>query len=289
MTSALECRGLSKSFGKLKAVNNLSFSLEENKIYALLGRNGAGKTTLLRMISSELLRDSGNIEVYGEEVFENTGALEKICFVKEKAYPDGDKKVRDIFKIASVLYKNWDEAFKNQLLDVFEIKLNKPYSSLSRGGQSMVGLIIGLASRAEITIFDEPVLGLDAAVREDFYRILLKDYEDNPRTIIISTHLIEESSTIFEEVVIINDGELMLKNSVEELLRKAYFISGRRDEIEGAIEGLRLIHEEAFGGTTIFGVFGDMTEGQRQYFIERNIDISPMPLQKLFVYITKKA
>lgn len=286
---ALVLKGLSKRYGKLEALKIEDLEFENNKIYGLLGRNGAGKTTMLRLINNEIIRNSGDIRAFGEEVFENSKALEKICLIKEKVYPDEDKRVKDIFKLASILYLNWDEEYKKHLVQSFKIDDKKRYKNLSRGMQSVVGLIVGLASRAPITIFDEPALGLDAAHRDDFYRLLLEDYEKSPRTIIISTHLIDEAASIFEKVIILDKGQVKLSQDTIELSEKAKFLSGRRETIEEMLKGKKIIHQESFGATAIYGVLDDFNEEELSKLRSSNIEISPMPLQKLFINLTKES
>ena len=149
-----------------------------------------------------------------------------------------------------------------------------------------MGLIIGLASRSRITIFDEPTLGLDAAMRYKFYNLLLEDYEINPRTVIISTHLIDEVSNLFEEVIIINDNRIALKDNVDSLVKKSYFLSGREDNINSVIKGKKIIHSEEFGSTKIVGIYGILDEEELDNIKANNIEISNIPLQKLFIYLT---
>lgn len=288
MNSAIHCKGLTKVYRKTEAVKGIDLTMHENKIYGLLGRNGAGKTTLLNLICSEIIRDSGEVKIYGEEVFENSNALANICFVKEKGFSTEDKKAEEIFAIASILYKNWDEQYKNSLVKEFNLNTKKKYKNLSRGTQSIVGLIIGLASRARITIFDEPSLGLDAAAREKFYNLLLQDYGINPRTIIISTHLIDEVSNMFEEVIILNKGEIKIQEDVVSLLEKARFISGKEEVIMPLVSGKKVIHKESFGATSIIGVWGKFNDKELKILRENNLEISPMPLQKLFIYLTEE-
>lgn len=288
MAVAIECRDLSKSFRKVEALKNINLTLEEGKVYGLLGRNGAGKTTLLNLLCCQIMRDSGEIKVFGEEVFENTRALENICLVKEKELPIEDQRISRILKTASILYKDWDEGYKDFLVKEFNLDVKKKYKNLSRGMKSILGVIIGLASNVRITIFDEPSLGLDAAVRDKFYSLLLKDYEERKRTIILSTHLIDEVSSLFEEVIILDEGKIQLKEELPILLDKARFLSGREENIMPAIKDKRILHREAFGSTSIVGVLGDFSSRELEELRENNVDISPMPLQKLFIYLTEK-
>ncbi|MBU3210591.1 ABC transporter ATP-binding protein [Clostridium algidicarnis] len=288
MVVAIRCENLSKSYGKVEAVKSVNLALEEDKIYGLLGRNGAGKSTLANLIASQIIRDSGSINIFNEEVFENTKALENICLVKEKELPMEEMRVKKIFEIAGILYKSWDENYKEFLVKEFNLDVKKKYKNLSRGNKSIAQLIIGLSSRAKITIFDEPSLGLDAAVREKFYNILLKDYEENKRTIILSTHLIDEVSNLFEEVIIMNKGEVILKEEVTTLLEKAHFLRGREEIILPLIKDKELVYKDEFGATAIIGVIGVFKKEELKELKDKNVEISPIPLQKLFIYITEK-
>ncbi|MBU5256931.1 ABC transporter ATP-binding protein [Tissierella praeacuta] len=283
----LEIRNLSKFYGKNKVLTDINLDIEENKIYGLLGRNGAGKTTLLKLIASQILKDDGEIKLDGEEIFENSKAMEDICLVKDFPNSVKERKVKDILALGKIIYKDWDEEYKNYLIREFDLNIRKKLLKLSTGNKTIVGLIIGLASRSRITIFDEPTIGLDAAMRYKFYNLLLEDYEKNPRTIIISTHLIDEVANLFEEVIILNNKRIILKNEVNSLKEKSHFLSGREDLINPIIKDKKVIHKEEFGSTKIVGIYGDLTEQEINYARNKNIDISNIPLQKLFIYLTE--
>jgi ABC-2 type transport system ATP-binding protein len=289
----LEIKGLSKSFGRHKVLTDIDLIIEENKIYGLFGRNGVGKTTLLKMISGQLSRNSGEIKLDGLDVLENDKAMENLCLVREFSNSIKEMKVKDIFSLASIIYKDWDEEYKNYLIQEFNLRIrnsffsNTKFSKLSTGNQTIVGLIIGLASRARITMFDEPTLGLDAAMRYKFYNLLLADYEENPRTIIISTHLIDEVSNLFEEILILNDEKIALHENVDSLREKSYFLTGREDNINSVIKNKKVIYTDNFGSTKIVGIYGELTEDEIREIKSNNIEIDNIPLQKLFIYLTE--
>lgn len=283
----IEINSLNKSYGKNKVLRDINLIMDENKIYGLLGRNGVGKTTLLKLISGQLVRNSGAIKLDGVEVFENQDTTEEFCLVREYSPSIKDTKVKDILFAARSLFKNWDKDYEKFLIKEFGLNIRKKVTKLSTGNQTMVGLIIGLASRARITMFDEPTGGLDAAMRYKFYNLLLEDYEKNPRTIIISTHLIDEVSNLFEEVIILNDERVALQDDVDSLKSKSYFLSGRGDSINEFIKDRRVIHSEEFGSTKIVGIFGELSDDEIDELKNNNIDVSGIPLQKLFVYLTE--
>lgn len=283
----IEIKGLNKSYGKNKVLTDIDLLLEEEKIYGLLGRNGVGKTTLLKLISGQLVKNSGEIKLDGAEIFENQEAVEDICLVREFSNPVKEMKVKTILRAARMLFKDWDREYEDFLIKEFSLNPKRKFLKLSTGNQTIVGLIIGLASRARITAFDEPTGGLDAAMRYKFYNLLLEDYEKNPRTVIISTHLIDEVSNLFEEVIILNDRKLALKEDVDSLKSKAYFLSGRQEVLNEVIRDKRVIHREEFGTTMIVGIFGDLSDKEIDEINKRNIEISNIPLQKLFIYLTE--
>lgn len=282
----IQIKSLNKSYGKVEVLKDISLELEEGKIYGLLGRNGAGKTTLLRIISNKLKENSGHVKVFGEEVFENKSIVEDILMIDEHRPELNDMKVKSIFQMAKILHKNWDEDYKNLLVKKFKVNEKKKYEKLSRGNQTVIGLIIGLASRSRLTIFDEPSAGLDAGYRDEFYKLLLEDFQKYPRTIIISTHLIDELANLFEEVIILKDKKIFIKDEVENLVDKAYFVNGKRESVDRFIENKRLIHREAFGSNIILGIFDDLSADEKSAMRENNLEVGKIPLQKLFVYLT---
>lgn len=213
--------------------------------------------------------------------------MEDICLVKDFPNSVKERKVKEILALAKILYKDWDEEYKNYLVKEFNLNTKKKLLKLSTGNQTILGLIIGLASRSRIIMFDEPTLGLDAAMRYKFYNLLLEDYEKNPRTIIISTHLIDEVANLFEEVIILDDERIALKDEVNALKERSYFLSGREDIINSITKDKRVIHREEFGSTKIVGIYGSLTEQEIKYIKANNIEMSNMPLQKLFIYLTE--
>ncbi|MDR1002951.1 MAG: ABC transporter ATP-binding protein [Oscillospiraceae bacterium] len=277
---AIEIKGLTKTYGSHKAIDNMSLSLEPNKIYGLLGRNGAGKTTLLNILTGRLFADAGkgNVKVFGSPVYENVDILKQICYVEEKGFYSGVLKVSDILSVVRGLYPTWDMEYEKRLLLLFELDTRKQYRQLSRGMESSLGLVIGLASRAPLTIFDEPSLGLDAVIRERFYSEIIEDFTENPRTVIISTHLIDEVNSLFEEVVIVNDGKLLLKADCAELKSKGFYLSGREEAVRKAAEGAVVLSEERFGGSLTLSVYSE-----KEIAPTEGAEVQPMSLQKLFV------
>lgn len=286
MNPILTVNGLTKTYGNFRAVDNVSFSLEENRIYGMLGRNGAGKTTIMNMITAQLFPSSGEVKVFGEAPYENDRVLERICLIKEsQQYPDNFN-VEDVLAMASIFYPRWDQAFAASLLDDFQLPLKCKMKKLSRGMLSAVGIILGLASRAPLTIFDEPYLGLDAVARTLFYDRLMEDYSEHPRTVLLSTHLIDEVSMLLEHVFIIDNGKLLLDEAADALRGRAYSVVGTPAKVEAFSAGRQVIHRDTFGSLASATILGQADADVRIEANELNLELASVSVQQLFVHLT---
>lgn len=284
--ACIKISNLTKEYGKYKVLDNVSLTIEENKIYGLLGRNGAGKTTLLNLITNRIFQTEGTITIDDENVVENGTALEKIYFMTElDLYPEG-MKVKELFKWTKEFYSNFDMDYAIRLSKKFGININKKYKELSTGYSSICKIIITLASGAEILIFDEPVLGLDANHRDMFYKELVANYIDEPKTIILSTHIIEEVSEILEKVIIIKDGKLLGDKEVESLLGGAYLVSGSSENVAKYIANKKCINIETIAGFKEATIIGELSEEDNNQIKELRLEISKVELQKLFIHLT---
>ena len=288
MNAVVEVEGLSKRFGQLAAIDDATFRIEENLIYGLLGRNGAGKTTMMQLITGQDFLSEGNIRVFGENPVENSRALAGVCFVKEsQKYPD-DFKPKHVLKSAPWFFPNWDAAFAERLVADFRLPLNRRIKKLSRGQLSAVGVIVGLASRAPLTFFDEPYLGLDAVARQIFYDRLLEDYAEHPRTVVLSTHLIDEVSNLLEHVIVIDEGRIIMDAPADELRGSATTVAGQRAAVDEFTAGREVLHRDLLGGLSSVTV-GRLTAAERQAATAAGLELAPVSLQQLVVRITTNA
>ena len=282
----IKISNLTKTYGKSKVLNNVSLTIEENKIYGLLGRNGAGKTTLLNLITNRIFPSEGIITIDNESVIESDESIGKIYFMTEQdLYPQG-LKVKELFKWTSEFYESFNMEYALNLCKKFELDANKKFKELSTGYSSICKIIITLSSGAEILIFDEPVLGLDANHRDLFYKELVANYIDEPKTIILSTQIIEEVSEILEKVIIIKEGKLLSDKEVENLLSEAYIVSGAEDIIDQYIKNKNCINIDTIAGFKAATIIGRVTEEDKKIIEQTNIEISKVELQKLFIHLT---
>ena len=285
--SSIELTSVCKSYGEKEILSDISLKIEEGKIYGLLGRNGVGKTTLLHLITNRDFLSKGLILVDGEEIYENNNVLSKIYFMEEKNLLPLDMKIIDIFNWTKEFYENFNMDYAKELSKHFQLDINKKLKKLSTGYKSITKLIITLASGAQILIFDEPILGLDANHRELFYKELLKNYTENQNTIIISTHMIEEISDLLEKVIILKDKKVIANDYVENLLELAYCVGGSDIKIDEYIKDKKIIAEETLGTYKKVTILEEKTHEDYEKIDELNLDISKVELQKLFIHLTE--
>ncbi len=315
MSNVVEVRNLTKSYGNVTAVDQVSFSIEANKIYGLLGRNGAGKTTIMRIITAQEFATSGDVKVFGEAPYENSRVLSQICFVKDSQKYPNYYRVIDVLEQAALFFPYWDREYAFALVEEFRLPLdrrmkalsrgmtgrqiepeqaiapNRRMKALSRGMLTAVGIIVGLASRAPLTIFDEPYLGLDAVARGLFYDRLLEDYAEHPRTVILSTHLIDEVSRLLEHIFVVDQGRLMLDEEADALRGRAFAVVGPAAKVDTFTAGKELLDRKPFGGlvsATVMGSGGNGDASDRKLAEALGLEVVPVSLQQLFVHLTSE-
>ena len=283
----LICENITKNYKSKDALDSVNLTLAKGKIYGLIGRNGAGKTTLLSILSAQNPPSEGSVVLETEagrlSVWENEKALSHICFSRElnvgKNTALSATKVKDYLRTASVYLPHWDQKLADELIRKFHLDVKQKIGKLSKGMVSMVTIIVALASKADFTFLDEPVSGLDVVAREQFYRILLEEFTETGRTFVVSTHIMEEAADLFEEVIILKEGKLLLKENTEELLESCLHISGKAEEVDRATEGLEKHYEERLGRSK--SVMVRLKPGQE--LPDAEVTVQPMNLEKVFV------
>ncbi|RJL27098.1 ATP-binding cassette domain-containing protein [Bailinhaonella thermotolerans] len=273
-------------YGEATALDRMTFSLAENKIYGLLGRNGSGKTSLLSVLAGFRRETSGRVRVDGRPVFENGALTREISLIRDAGETIDIGTVGDVFYFAEWLRPRWDGAFARELLDLFGLKPKMNVKTMSKGQRSALGVVVGLAGRAPLTMFDEAYLGMDAPSRYAFYDALLADYAEHPRTIILSTHLIEEIGALFEDVLIIDRGRLVVHEDRDTLLSRGTSVTGPAAQVEAFTAGMNVLGTKELGPTRSAAVYGELDEARRRKAAEAGLELGPISLQDLFVHLT---
>lgn len=289
----LKAENVVKRYGKKEVLHGVSVSIEPGVIYGLIGRNGAGKTTLLGILTAQNTMDSGAVTYGGEPVWENEKVLADLCFSRELSpmmmFGENSYKVKDYLTAAAIYYPHWDKAYAERLVQRFGLDRKKKISKLSKGMMSMVTIVLALASKAPITILDEPVAGLDVVAREDFYRLLMEEYTATGRTFIVSTHIIEEAANVFEQVILMDDGNIAEIADTQDFIGSFSFVSGRDGDVDAVCAKLgqnRLLHTEMFGRQKGVALRAPVAEaGAAAAAAGVDVDVTPVSLQKAFVYL----
>jgi ABC-2 type transport system ATP-binding protein len=283
MTAAISVAGLTRRYRDQVALDDVSVELEAGSITGLLGRNGAGKTTLLRILAGQEFPSAGSVRVLGQPPAENEPVLRRMVFVREdQAYPD--IKVGHALRAASWFHPNWDAGLAGQLIADFGLGPKKSIKRLSRGMRSALGITIGLAARAEVTLFDEPYAGLDAVARQIFYDRLLAEYAERPRTILLSTHLIDEAAALFERVVVIDQGRVVLEAAADGLRGVATTVSGPVLAVQDFTAGRPIWNQRRLGSQASVVTVGQLDEASRARARSLGLDLVPLTLQQLVVH-----
>jgi ABC-2 type transport system ATP-binding protein len=273
---------LTRHYGDQLALDGVSFELEAGSITGLLGRNGAGKTTLLRILAGQEFASAGSVQVLGAGPAENEPVLRRIVFVREdQIYPDFA--VRHALRAASWFYPNWNAALADELLAAFELPAGRAIKKLSRGMRSALGIIIGLAARAEVTLFDEPYAGLDAVAREVFYDRLLADYAEHPRTVLLSTHLIDEAAGLLERVILLDRGRVVLEAAADELRGSVVRVSGHTVAVTEFAGGRPVWQRRRVASQESVVLVGALGDAERAQARTLRLTLEPLTLQQVVV------
>lgn len=278
-------------FDDTRALDEVTLTWPANQIHGLLGRNGAGKSTLLGLIGSLRTPDGGRVLVDGAEPFENAGLTEQICLIRESGDVLGDEKISVNLDMQERTRPTFDREYADVLVEAFGLPVKKKTSALSRGQSSAFGVVVGLASRCPVTIFDEVHLGMDAPSRQLFYDALLADFGQNPRTFVLSSHLISEIENMLETVTILHRGSVLLQTDAEQIRGRGVTITGPTRALDALIQThpVTVIGRRDLGPTSQITLYGDLPETVLDRAQQDGMSVGAVPLQDLFIHLTSDA
>lgn len=282
-TNSIKVTDVCKSFGNTLALDHVSLTLEEGRIYGLLGRNGAGKSTLLNLITNRLYPDQGTVTIGGMACADNDQALGQVYLMSEQNCFPESMRVSDAMRWIGSFYPAFNRAYAEGLAREFGLPMKKKIKALSTGYASIFKMILAMASGAPFLLLDEPVLGLDANHRQLFYRHLLQNFAENPRCIVISTHLIDEVARVIEQVIIIREGRLLCDESTEALLQRSCCVTGPAAAVDAFVQGRRVISRESLGGLLSCCLLEPPPDE-----LPQGLELSSTDLQQLFISMTNE-
>jgi len=250
----IELKSVTKKYGKSTAIKNMNLSIPESGIYCLLGRNGAGKTTLMKMLAGHISATKGEITVDGKKA--SPGNMPEAVSYIESGSVQFDMRISALIKMAAKLHKDFDQDFANKMIKRFELDPKKRFTKLSFGMKTMLTTILTLANQSKVVLLDEPTLGFDAVMRSQFNALLVESYQNNPRVIIVSTHLIDEIAKVIERLIVIDKVNLLLEAALEDIDEMAYTLSGASKDIIPLIQDLNCIGQTTAGSVMAAHIYG---------------------------------
>ncbi|MGH7643226.1 MAG: ABC transporter ATP-binding protein [Candidatus Dormibacteria bacterium] len=288
MTPNISVTGLSRRYRDQLALDDITFDIEGPSITGILGQNGAGKTTLLRIIAALEFPTAGRVRVLGSSPLENDTVLSRMMLVREdQVFPNC--RIQQILEVASWFYPNWSGDLADSLLEEFDLPPSRRIEQLSRGMRTAVSLILGLAARTEVTLFDEPYAGLDAVARQRVSDRLLTEFSQLPRTMVVSTHQIDEAADLLERVVLIDRGRVVLDAAPDEIRGSSTSVSGPTHAVEQFVAGRLTWERRSAGSQTSAIVDGILDDGDRSQARELHLSLEALSLQQLMVHAAAQA
>ena len=252
MTAMIEMRGVSKSFKQTKALDNVSFTAQPGRIMGLIGPNGAGKTTALRAILG-LTNYEGELKVLGLDPYrERDRLMQDVCFIADVAVLPGWLRVHQAVRFVAGVHPRFRPDRAEEFLSRTAIKRSSRVRELSKGMITQLHLALVMAIDARLLVLDEPTLGLDIIYRKQFYETLLSDYFDHERTILLTTHQVEEVENILTDLLFIDRGRIVLDSSMEDVAANFVQLTVNPDHVTAARELKPFYEREVFGRTVMF-------------------------------------
>lgn len=214
--TVVSVRNLTRRFGRHHALNDVSLSIPRGCVYGLVGENGAGKTTLIKHLLGLIVPTAGSVRVFGRDpVADPPGVLSRIGYLSEdRDLPDW-MKLWEVIRYTRSFYPGWDDDLADEYLDLFGLDLNAKVGTLSRGQRAQAGLLIALAYKPELLILDEPSSGLDPVVRRDILGAIVRTVADEGRTVLFSSHFLDEVERLADTVALVHQGKLVLDGSLD--------------------------------------------------------------------------
>src|SRR5438552_1222848 len=230
--SVVHVSDLTRRFGATTALARVSLSLPRGAVYGLVGANGAGKTTLIKHLLGLLRAESGSVRVFGlDPVADPVGVLSRIGYLSEENDLPGWMRVDERMRYSRAFYPAWDDAYAEELRRTFALEAATKIKNLSRGQKARVGLLIALAYRPELLVLDEPSSGLDPIVRRDILGAVIRTIADEGRTVLFSSHLLEEVEQVADHVTMISQGAIVLSAPLSEI-KESHRVDGRLPSLD---------------------------------------------------------
>jgi ABC-2 type transport system ATP-binding protein len=283
----VDIENLSRAFGNTQALQDVTLRVPRGGVFGLIGSNGAGKTTLIKHILGSHDAQRGSVHVFGlDPVKEPVKVLGRIGYMSENRDTPGWMRIQELIDFTSTFYPSWDSGYAKELLELFELDSKQRIRNLSRGQTARVCLLLALAHRPELLVLDEPSSGLDPVIRRDILAAIVRTTAEDGRTVLFSSHLLDEVERLADRIAILHQGRLLLEDSLESVLDSFHRITLRFDQsysvapsFDGAIDSRGLGYE----WTYVVRGEKNRLEQTAQSLHAQIVGESPLSLDDIFV------
>ena len=278
----LELKHVSKSFGKFKALDNLTMTIPQGSVYGLVGPNGAGKTTAIRHITGVYRPDEGEITMEGLPIYENPQVKQAIGYIPDEIFYFSSATLKDMAKFYRGLYPRFDMPLFQRLSEVFQLPMGSPIRRFSKGMQKQAAFQLTLSIRPDVLVLDEPVDGLDPVMRRQVMSLILAEVAERNTTVLISSHNLRELEDVCDHVGIMNHGKMLLERSLADMQGNTV----KLQMVGDVPEGLEILHQSSTGRLQTLVVRGNAREVEAQVEASEPMfyDILPLSLEEIFIY-----
>ena len=278
----LEMKNVTKTFGKLKALDDLSMTVPQGSVYGLVGPNGAGKSTAIRLMTGVYRPDSGSVTLEGMPIYENPVNKMRMGYIPDDVFYFPSATMEEMRSFYRGIYPHFDDALYERLFDAFQLPKKSPIRRFSKGMQKQAAFHLALCTRPQMLILDEPVDGLDPVMRRQVWSLILSDVAQEGTTVLISSHNLRELEDICDHVGIMDHGRMLLERSLQDMQGATHKL-----QLVGEVpEGLAILHESQTGRLKTLVVRGDANGITRKVSASNPVyfDVLPLSLEEIFIY-----
>ena len=278
----LELKNVTKTFGKFKAIDDLSMTVPQGAVYGLVGPNGAGKSTAIRLLTGVYRPDSGSITMEGLPIYENPHIKNRICSIPDEIFFFPSASLEEMRKYYRGIYPQFDDDLFKRLYDVFQLPAKGQMRRFSKGMQKQAAFQLSICTRPDMLVLDEPVDGLDPVMRRQVWSLILSDVAQRGTTVLISSHNLRELEDICDHVGIMDHGKMLLERSLADMQGSTVKL-----QIVGDVpNGLNVLHESSSGRLKTLVVRGSAEEitAKAQAVKPAYFDVLPLSLEEIFIY-----
>lgn len=282
----IKTNNLVKCFEAVKALDGISINVKKGSVYGLVGPNGAGKTTLIKTLLGVYKPNNGEIEIDGIKDAENEELKQRIVYISDDLYFYPTYTIKDMAKFYKSIYKNWDDETFEKLKSIFNIDEKRKVKKLSKGMQKQVAFWLGLCTKPDIMILDEPVDGLDPVMRRSTMKLVLSEVASREMTVLISSHNLRELEDVCDYVGIMHKGKIVIEKALDDIKGNIHkiqvaFKDGMPEDLGSKLE---ILKSEVFGSVYNIIVKGENAHEIISSYEPLVCDVIPLSLEEVFIY-----